>query len=130
MSRHERRKFRNAWPVGILFVPLFGLVGVVEIGRNGGEDAMTHHWWWGMPFVGPLGMLLGLLTAVAFVVWFAHWLTGGGGRRSDGAGAQTLREEDRALAILRERFARGEIEEEEYLRRLRVLRRDAGGAAD
>ncbi len=120
MTRHNRRRGRRFWPIGTLFVPLFGLVGVVGIGARGGDGPMVHHWWWGVPLFGPLGMLLAFLLIVALVVWFAHWLVAGAGEDRARADAQ-VRDGDRALAILRERFARGEIDEDEYLRRLRLL---------
>ncbi|RMF12099.1 MAG: hypothetical protein D6757_10100 [Alphaproteobacteria bacterium] len=125
MTRRPERDGRRFWPVGILFVPLFGLIGVIGIGTNGVGEAVTHHWWWGIPFLGPLGMLFGFLAVVALVVWFTHWLVRGTMEQGDGA-IPDAQLEDRAVIILRERFARGEIDEDEYLRRLRVLEENSG----
>ena len=57
-------------------------------------------------------MLLLLIGIVLIVVWAARGAPGGGG------GAPPT---SRALDILDERFARGEIDEEEYRKRRRAL---------
>lgn len=61
-------------------------------------------------------LLLGLLITLAF--WATSGLRGGqtlqGGGRGEGAGAQDL---------LAERYARGDIDEEDFLRRREQLRR-------
>ena len=72
---------------------------------------------WGMMF----GWLL-ILVVVVLVVWA---MSQGRGRwRGPGGGGGRDREEDRAEAILREQYARGEIDEETYRRRLNELRRE------
>lgn len=125
MMRRPGRDGWRFWPVGILFVPLFSLIGVIEIGTDGESEAVTHHGWWGIPFLGPLGMLFGFLAIVALVVWFTHWLVRGTMEQSDGT-IPNAQLEDHAVIILRERFARGEIDEDEYHRRLRVLEESSG----
>jgi putative membrane protein len=59
-------------------------------------------WWW---LLGPLTLVL-LLAAFAVVVWLLV-RTGGGGNSSV----------DRAQQILRERYAQGEIDADEYQQR-------------
>ncbi len=74
------------------------------------EGYMWHGGW----IFGPFMMILFLALIVAAVVFLVRWLTSSNGRppasRSD------------ALAILQERFARGEIDKDEYDERRRILR--------
>ena len=76
------------------------------------------HWdmmgWGGGSLLGPFGMFLWLLFLVlliAAVVWF--W------RRPDRAGGEPPRAGHRppALDVLEERYARGEIDRDEYLQK-------------
>lgn len=68
--------------------------------------------WWG-PFMGVVMLAAVVAVIVAGVLVLRHfWHIGG--RERDGAGGQ-------ARAILDERYARGEIDREEYLRRRRDL---------
>lgn len=62
-------------------------------------------WGWGMGIFGALFMLL----VVGLIVWLIVYLA----RDSQGGGAGTKR----ALDLLDERYARGEIDREEYLER-------------
>ncbi len=73
-----------------------------------------HEWmgWgsgWGGMIFGPLVMIAWLAVLVAVVVLIVRWL--------GGAGASGVRPERTARDILDERYARGEIDREEYLRR-------------
>lgn len=72
------------------------------------------HWGWdGMGWAGfGLAHLLWWALVIAGAVWLVRSLAGGRG---------PLRE-DRAESILRERYARGEISQEEYDERLRHLK--------
>lgn len=56
-----------------------------------------------------------ILALVILVVWMIV--------RGDGRGRSTGDGEDRAEAVLRQQYARGEIDEETYRRRLNELRR-------
>lgn len=79
----------------------------------GGGDMMGWAWLWG-------GLWLLLIAGgIALIVW----AIGRGGRR--GHAGPERPEADRALVVLRERFARGEIGEAEYRARRGVLD-DAG----
>ncbi|WP_417516141.1 SHOCT domain-containing protein [Marinobacter sp.] len=81
---------------------------------------MQHGWemmpWYGMIF-GPIMMILVLATAVTVVILLVRWLGGGSGapfrdnRRSSKA----------ALDILKERFAKGEIDKDEFEEKKRLL---------
>lgn len=77
-----------------------------------------HMGWggWGMMF----GWIL-ILVVVILAVWAigqGRWPGGGAPPRGNGRG------EDRAEGVLREQYARGEIDEETYRRRLNELRRE------
>jgi putative membrane protein len=71
--------------------------------------------WYGMIF-GPLFMILGLAVVIALVVLFARWLGGPWSTHYS-----TLLPTRTALDILKERFARGEIDKDEYEERRRIL---------
>lgn len=71
-----------------------------------------HGYGWGWP----MGvMILGWLVLVLLVVW-AVWYATGAGRRPTPDGQESARR------ILGERYARGELDTEEYHRRLDALR--------
>lgn len=76
-----------------------------------------HMWdggWW--MFFGPLWMILVIGALVAGVVLLVRWLGVAGPRT--GAGQATG---DRALDILKERYAKGEIDTKEFEERRRIL---------
>jgi putative membrane protein len=78
---------------------------------------MGWHWgdggaWWAMGF-GMLFWLLLLALTVALIVWLVNRSTARGPEQRG----------DSAEEVLRRRFASGEIDAEEYGRRLAVLRR-------
>lgn len=111
------------WPVGFVFLPVFGVVAVVDLTGDGG----ARHGVW----VGPVMLFLLFFLALALVAGFAHWLT----RPAPGAEADIAPEwedasGDPAIQALRERYARGEIDEAEYRRRLAVLTETAPAARD
>ena len=70
----------------------------------------------GMGWGGWLAMSLVVVLFWALVVFAVVAIFRGGGRHEEGSGA-----ERDALTILDERFARGEIDEEEYVARRQVL---------
>lgn len=72
---------------------------------------MDGGWWW-MGF-GMLPAALLLLVLIGLVVWLA----------SRNSGGQPARRVDPAEETLRQRFASGEIDAEEYERRLALLRK-------
>lgn len=75
-----------------------------------------HMWdgaWW--MFLGPFTMLLFIAAIVALVVLLVRWLSG---TRRNGPAVPGAK---MPLDILQERFARGEIDKEEFEERRRVL---------
>jgi putative membrane protein len=75
------------------------------------------HMWdggWSM-FLGPFSGLLFLGVLIALVVLLVRWLSGGS---MAGAGPSSMKA---PLDILRERFARGEIDKDEFEERKRIL---------
>lgn len=94
------------------------LTSAVPALADSGEGAYGHvHMLggagWGYMMMGPIMMIifigLVVLVVLAVIRWFGLGTTTG---KSD---------EDRATALLRERFARGEIDEAEFETRLRTL---------
>ena len=83
-----------------------------------GDVAMMYGFGWGgglggwVMMLGGLALLVGLVLLVAWGVGGAWSGTGRRGGDADG---------DRAAAILRERYARGEISEAEYEQGRRIL---------
>ena len=79
-----------------------------------------HHWdgpWQGW-FMGPMMMIVFLVIAVIVVVLLVRWLGAQGPGHSGSHHAPSGRS---PLDILKERFAKGEIDKEEYEERRRVL---------
>ena len=74
--------------------------------------------WYGMMVFGPLFMILVLAVVVAIVVLLVRWL---GGPWHSLQPPHQLPPGRTPLDILKERFARGEIEKEEFEERRRVL---------
>jgi len=75
--------------------------------------------WYGMIF-GPIMMILMLVTAVTIVVLIVRWL-GGGFSPGSGPYLPHQRTQKTALSILEERFAKGEIENDEFEEKKRLL---------
>ena len=85
-------------------------VGAQPMGPGGWHGG----WGWGHMVFGSLMMLLFLAAVVLTVVALVRW-SGGSSERREPSSAS------RALAILEERFARGEIDREEFEERRRTL---------
>lgn len=75
--------------------------------------AMDGAWGWGMMFF----MMLFWIVLIALVVWLVIRLTRSGGDAGGGG------DRGRAEQILRERYARGEVDRETFERMLDDLRR-------
>ncbi|WP_231855838.1 SHOCT domain-containing protein [Thermococcus peptonophilus] len=82
-------------------------------GTWGWHDMMGFGWfgWFGMLF-----MLVFWVLIIVGIVWLVKWLLNQG---SKGSNVSTSKE--RALELLDEAYARGEIDDEEYERRKRKL---------
>jgi len=76
---------------------------------QGGPGQMMSDWGWGFMWLMPLVMLAFFALMIAVIVLLIRWLGGESGGRS--ASTRTARN------ILDERYARGEIDREEYLQR-------------
>lgn len=102
----------------------------LQMGGGGqmGNGMGPGGWGFGFGFVGLAVMLLFVGTVGYLLV---RAISGGNETRSDAAGTDTARrtaatsgDEDPALAELRERYARGEIDDEEFERRAQQLRNE------
>ncbi len=98
---------------------------MAQVGNIPDRNSYYHHGYdmmWGGTHWGGFGMFLGplfiILTVAAIVVGVVYIL-----RQSAGAGSATAGQagQDRALAILKERYAKGEIDSEEFAERRKLL---------
>ncbi|MDH3640001.1 MAG: SHOCT domain-containing protein [Gammaproteobacteria bacterium] len=101
---------------------VFSLVTLLSVGAPAVASAQQpdryygHHMWGGGWFFGPIMMIGFIALAVVVVVLLVRWLGGAG------AGPQQIYPPTKTpLDILKERFARGEIDKEEFEERRRVL---------
>ena len=70
-------------------------------------------------------MLLGLVILVAIVIGVVRWLTGLGihqGHSTPNTQAMRQTHSEEALHILEKRFAHGDIDEEEFVKRRKILK--------
>lgn len=114
MTRWLPRALALAFALIALIPPAIALAQQGYYGH--GPD--WHGGWYGMVF-GPLMMILFVAVIVVVAVLAVRWLGGAGAGRGEPprvSGAQT------PLEILEERFARGEIDKDEFEERRRVLR--------
>ena len=108
---------RTALVVASLGLPAAVLAQETPTPAPCGPWQMMHGWgmdWgWGGMFLGPLFMIAWLALLVAVIVLVIRWL--GGGSFGVGSPPRTPRE------ILDERFAKGEIDREEFENRRKAL---------
>ncbi len=83
----------------------------------GGRHMMWGDVWYGW-FLGPVMMILFFALAVAIVVLIVRWL-GGFGHNGNSMPSAPMRKH--AMDILKERFARGEIDKDEFEEKRRIL---------
>ncbi len=79
-----------------------------------------HGWGWGGGILMGLLMILFVVALVTAMVLAIRYLTPP--RQTPGQGQPAGNAQDRSESLLAERFARGEIDEDEYRRRTTVLR--------
>lgn len=80
---------------------------------NGGYGG----WGWGGWILTAIVLIVVFAVVITAIVLTVRYLTGGSHRAQGGAGSGRA-----AQDVLSERFARGEIDEEEYRRRVTLLR--------
>lgn len=106
---------------GIFGAGLGLAVSLPALANGSGDGSWGHHGMMGSGggmgwFIGPIMMLLFLAAGVAIVVLIVRSLGGHGSQQ----GTDVTRDAS-ALRILEERFARGEIDEEEFRKRKSTL---------
>jgi len=99
----------------ILSVFLGTPVGAAMAQGQGPEWMWHSRWGWGHMFFGSLMMILFWGTIIVLVVLLVRWLSGTGPHQFPPSAHKT------PLDILKERFARGEIDKEEYEERRKLL---------
>jgi putative membrane protein len=99
----------------IMLLPGIGMVPVVVWAQDRPWDGWGMHPMWGVWGLWGIGMMLAMFVfwglVIAGIVLGIRWL----------AAERRPRQSDRALAILRERYARGEINREEFEARRKDL---------
>lgn len=113
MTKLLNARWGAALAAATLSAPL--AANAVAQGYYGHGHYGNDGWGWGHMVFGPLMLILFIAVAVTVVVLIVRWLGGGGHAPAGGPPART------ALDILRERYARGEIDKEEYEDRRRTL---------
>ena len=103
------------WLAGVILVSAWPLAAWSQT-RDAEYYGPHMMWgsWYGM-FFGPLMMIIFIAVVVVLVVLAMRWLGGSHGP------SQSLQPTKTPLDILKERFARGDIDKEEFDERRRVL---------
>ena len=100
----------------LIAVPSTALMTVPAVAQTYGDHTHMGAWGWGGMIFGPLMMILFVATIVVLVVMALRWL----GSTGHGTAPQAPPGKT-PLDILQERFARGEIDREEFEERRGVL---------
>jgi putative membrane protein len=125
LGTRYRRKGIELMKIFRIWIAIAALVGGMPVWAqqlgspfHGSHEHMWGGGWYGV-FLGPLMMLLFLGIAVAVIVLIVRWLGGSGhhAHMSPPGAAPGKTPVD----ILKERFARGEIDKQEFEERKRVL---------
>ncbi len=103
-------QLRNA---PLIAVPATVLTTVSAAAQTYGDHPHMGAWGWGGMIIGPIMMIVFIAVIVGAVVLVLRWMGLGGSTVAGGA--------NKARHILDERFARGEIDKEDYEERKRVL---------
>ena len=100
----------------LMALPATALVTAPALAQTYGDQWHMGGWGWGGMILGPIMMIVFIAVAVAVVVLLVRWLGGPGhGGALHGPPGKT------PMDILAERFAKGEIDKEEFEERRRVL---------
>ena len=105
------RKIFRGQALGLVGLTLFTQSALADAGNGPYYGHMMGGGW----FMGPFMMLIGLAVVVVAVVLVARMLGMGGGATSGRAAPSS------ALQILEERIARGEIDNQEFEDRKKIL---------
>ncbi len=97
----------------LIAVPATALMTVPAAAQTFGDHPHMGAWGWGGMIFGPIMMIVFLALIVGAVVLVIRWTGLGGSAVAGGA--------NKARHILDERFARGEIDKDDYEERKRVL---------
>lgn len=120
IAQHERRVSWLAIGVAVLaiIVILGGMLAITALGMPafgfGSAAYPVMSWGWGAMMVMMVVMLLFWVLIIGGIIALVVWAI-------RAFGPQLGRRQDEALAILDQRFARGEINQEEYQMRRREL---------
>jgi putative membrane protein len=126
MARHTATIGRAVRNVALVAVPLLvAATGSVSAQVGGGHGGGMTGGGWG--FAGGMGAggLLWIVLLIGVLALLVYGFAGRSGSRPNGSAAHPSRQPDadRPLSILRDRYARGDISEEEYERRRNYLQR-------
>ena len=121
ISRH-REFLPAAWRAAAAWTAALavGLVPLAVAADASGDGTYAHHGMWGGGWVGMtfgLVMMIAVVAAIVAVIVLLFRALGGG----HGGQASPRRDGKTALDILEERFARGEIDVQEFEERRRLL---------
>ncbi len=100
----------------LIVVPTTTLMTLPTVAQTYGDHPYMGAWGWSGMVFGPIMMIVFIAVAVVVVVVLVRWLGGPGH-----GGALHSSPGRTPLDILKERFAKGEIDKEEFEERLRVL---------
>lgn len=115
VTEKEKTRMRSILTFVIFFTgTLFGST-VAQAQNYSGYGHRWGDWGWGHMVFGSLTMVLIWGSVIVVVVLLVRWLTKGA------SNATTTQTENTAMDILKARFARGEIDKEEFEERKRVL---------
>ncbi|RJR51800.1 MAG: SHOCT domain-containing protein [Desulfobacteraceae bacterium] len=78
---------------------------------------MMDHWGWGMGWFGGIFMFAFWILVIIGMVFLIKWLV----QNTRGGATHSRTEASRALEILKERYARGEIDKQEFEEKKRDL---------
>jgi putative membrane protein len=97
----------------LIAVPSTALMTVPAVAQTYGDHPHMGAWGWGGMIFGPIMMIVFIALIVGAVVLVLRWMGLGG--------SPAARGEKNARDVLDERFARGEIDKDEYEERRQVL---------